>query len=593
MRFKVIFPIVLVLLIPAVYAQSFEPLWTVSVGNPTAIGWVDFNKDGLPDGAAVGALAKGSAFDGGGKKWDFPVSDSKGIAAADFDKDGFKNEVVVAASRVYALDSTGATKWTFGKLGYSAVAADLNGDGFFNEVVVGGDSVLYALDNNGASLWNVTIGGSIRHLAAADRSVMIGSSTYVRKISSTGSLRWTVRVSGNVGTLAAVDFNKDGKKESVVIGSLDGNITAFNAYGARKWPGFYKSGFEGSILMEALDLNSDGYTSEVVVGMRALYAFDSAGSKLWQVSEGVYGAKSLAAIDLDGDGRLDDVVVGTDSKIYVFDAKGRRVGVFDEGGADFLAAVDLDGDGKISEIIAASEAGLQARGIKISIPDNTTSTVAPPATQPSETNATEETTKAPQEPTPPPETPPPQEVKKLSVDAGPDITVVEGIPVTLKVEVNLTTPESKIVAYLWTENTTLLNHDVAQSNITRIFSPGNHTIKIRIIDDLGNAASDEVTITVKTAPPPSNLSIIDSDKDGLTDEQESILGTDPNNPDTDGDGIIDSKDPNPLVPSNAEVTRNWGVLKWAIPVIILVVIIAALILKGKIQDFLWQRDWLR
>jgi len=32
---------------------------------------------------------------------------------------------------------------------------------------------------------------------------------------------------------------------------------------------------------------------------------------------------------------------------------------------------------------------------------------------------------------------------------------------------------------------------------------------------------------------------LDSDLDGLTDEQERILGTDPNNPDTDGDGVSD------------------------------------------------------
>lgn len=38
---------------------------------------------------------------------------------------------------------------------------------------------------------------------------------------------------------------------------------------------------------------------------------------------------------------------------------------------------------------------------------------------------------------------------------------------------------------------------------------------------------------------------IDSDDDGLSDYQESIFCTDPNNPDTDGDTIPDSKDPNP------------------------------------------------
>jgi hypothetical protein len=571
--------LILPILIPAAYAQSFEAVWSESLGNPTAIGRVDFNRDGVYDGAVIGTIIKGYAFDEGGKRWELPVGDSRSIAAADLDGDGFRNEVVVAASRLYALSKDGSTKWTFERLGYSVVAADLNGDGLYNEVVVGGDNAVYALDSEGASLWNVSLSGVVRHMAAVEGGVIAGSGSYVRKISGTGSIRWTVRVSGTIGALAAVDFNRDGKKESVVVASLDGNITAFSAYGARKWPGFYKSGFEGDILMEALDLNSDGNTSEVVVSMGALYAFDLDGEKLWQASEGAYAAKSLATIDLDGDGRLDDVVLGTDSKIYVFDAKGKKLGSLEQG-ASFLVAVDLDGDGKISEIIATSEADLKVQGIKISLPDNTTS----PKVEPPEATAPPETT-------PPPETPPQQEVevKKLSVDAGPDITVVEGVPVTLTAKVNLSNPESRVVAYLWTENTTLLNRDATESSITRTFSPGNHTVRVRVIDDLGNAAVDEVVIVVK-ATPALNLSV-DADNDGLSDEQERILGTDPLNPDSDGDGIIDSQDPNPLVPSKAEPSRL-GMLKWVVVILVLVIIVA-IVLKGKIQDFLWERDWLR
>ena len=41
----------------------------------------------------------------------------------------------------------------------------------------------------------------------------------------------------------------------------------------------------------------------------------------------------------------------------------------------------------------------------------------------------------------------------------------------------------------------------------------------------------------------------DSDGDGWSDSQEKIAGTNPNNPDSDGDGYWDPHDPNPLDPN--------------------------------------------
>jgi hypothetical protein len=45
---------------------------------------------------------------------------------------------------------------------------------------------------------------------------------------------------------------------------------------------------------------------------------------------------------------------------------------------------------------------------------------------------------------------------------------------------------------------------------------------------------------------PSTTGPVDTDNDGLTDVEEGFFGTDPNNPDTDGDGIIDGRDLAPL-----------------------------------------------
>lgn len=46
---------------------------------------------------------------------------------------------------------------------------------------------------------------------------------------------------------------------------------------------------------------------------------------------------------------------------------------------------------------------------------------------------------------------------------------------------------------------------------------------------------------------PSPQSPVDSDGDGWSDAQEKLMGTDPKNVDTDGEGIWDPKDPNPLI----------------------------------------------
>src|SRR5207302_636096 len=59
------------------------------------------------------------------------------------------------------------------------------------------------------------------------------------------------------------------------------------------------------------------------------------------------------------------------------------------------------------------------------------------------------------------------------------------------------------------------------------------TLEFGLVVSDGEASSDEARVTVIITP------IADSDNDGLDDEEEAMLGTDPHNPDTDGDGITD------------------------------------------------------
>jgi len=82
-------------------------------------------------------------------------------------------------------------------------------------------------------------------------------------------------------------------------------------------------------------------------------------------------------------------------------------------------------------------------------------------------------------------------------------------------------------------------------------------------------------------PTPSSTSIIpDSDGDGWDDEQERRAGTNPNNVDTDSDGIWDPKDPNPLVASTPTPTTLIPAFQ-IIPAIVALLAVAYLLRRRK------------
>lgn len=570
------------LVLPLVYAESFEILWTESLGSATAISGVDFNKDGKIDGAIIGTDLDTRAFGSSGSKWSFQASGVNSIAAVDLNLDGYLDEGVIAASKIYAVDSSGVEKWRLEKIGYSALAADLNSDGRLSEVIVGGAGEIYAIDAAGKLLWTHVAEGPVRHLATINRCIVAGFGRNIRCIESNGATLWTSSVPGNVGAMAAIDLDRDGILDGVVVGSFDGSVTAFDAYGTKKWS-FSRTTEISWMKMHAADLNSDGKLSEVVFSLGYLYAFNSDGAKLWQGPDSISNPKSIAPIDIDRDGILDDVAAVSGSRIYVLNANGRKIGEYALQEVSAMVGVDLDGDGKIGELITASDADYNARAIKITLNDITTSQPAPPTT-----------TQPPQTTQPPITTPPPlPQIIKAAADAGPDQTVAEGTAVTLTANATPSSLGSRIVAYLWIENNVALNSNISERLFSKVFPVGAHNITLRVIDDAGITASDSVVITVAPVSRTSNLSAVDSDGDGLTDEQERILKTNPYNLDTDGDGIIDSIDPNPLVPEKSAPLSRAGILKWVLLIVVVIGVIGIILLRGRIQGYLWERDWLK
>jgi hypothetical protein len=93
-------------------------------------------------------------------------------------------------------------------------------------------------------------------------------------------------------------------------------------------------------------------------------------------------------------------------------------------------------------------------------------------------------------------------------------------------------------------NQNLVNSPATTTDITTDTSsnPADQTLNSTSTATSTIPVSEEVTSTpslpvATTTPPVSNLT--DTDGDGLTDQEEAVLGTDPTKKDTDGDGLTD------------------------------------------------------
>ncbi len=103
---------------------------------------------------------------------------------------------------------------------------------------------------------------------------------------------------------------------------------------------------------------------------------------------------------------------------------------------------------------------------------------------------------------------------------------------------------------------------------THYYTNGIYIVTVTVTDTDGGTASDTITLTI------SGADITDSDWDGLTNSEEIEIGTNPENPDTDGDGINDGDDYYPLDPARSRDPINDIFLIILIVVIILTSIIA-------------------
>ncbi len=117
-------------------------------------------------------------------------------------------------------------------------------------------------------------------------------------------------------------------------------------------------------------------------------------------------------------------------------------------------------------------------------------------------------------------------------------SVVEDSTVTVNVLANDTDADSDTLSISGITQGT--NGTVTIVGTTVTYTPnagytGSDSFTYTISDGKGGTSTATVNVTVTAKSSGSD----DNDKDGLTNDQEKAIGTDPNNPDTDGDGIND------------------------------------------------------
>ena len=129
-------------------------------------------------------------------------------------------------------------------------------------------------------------------------------------------------------------------------------------------------------------------------------------------------------------------------------------------------------------------------------------------------------------------------------DAGTDQAVDEGAQVTLDGS-GSTDSDGTIAEYKWTQTAgPVVNLSSLTSSLTTFTAPDvaestDLTFQLTVTDDGDLTNSDTCLVTVLPVVP------VDSDGDGLTnDEETNNYGTDPYNPDSDGDGVSDGQELN-------------------------------------------------
>ncbi len=113
----------------------------------------------------------------------------------------------------------------------------------------------------------------------------------------------------------------------------------------------------------------------------------------------------------------------------------------------------------------------------------------------------------------------------------------------------------------------LLNQNSTSTATTTAANPSTSAPSQNVASS--SASAEEQQVTAQSQPTPQINTALDSDNDGLPDLEEKIYGTNPHNPDTDGDGFLDGQEVanlyNPLKGNGSKLINSGLVKKYTNP----------------------------
>jgi hypothetical protein len=172
-----------------------------------------------------------------------------------------------------------------------------------------------------------------------------------------------------------------------------------------------------------------------------------------------------------------------------------------------------------------------------------------------------------------------KDTTKPLVNAGDNQTIDMGSTVVF--DGSSSTDNSGVISsYTWTItlNGSLVTTFSGITNSYIFNTVGLYNVRLEVTDPSGNSGNDSIFVTVRS---------IDSDGDGLMDDEEEALGTDPFNPDTDGDGINDGDEvdqgTDPLKSDKDFISEYWWLIL-AIVAILVIILLITFYLKRKTPE---------